>query len=262
MNHVKKKRRSRLPALLGCLLFAALFVIAVVGLTRTWRAERRAESGFETLRQAVPVRIPEAADDEPAEEPPVRDLTALAAENADLIGWLSIADTPLDYPVMFAPDRPDFYLHRDFAGADSPYGVPYLDEDCDPGASGGNLIVYGHHVKGGAMFGSLADYKERAYAEAHPAIRWDGVDGQTAFYEVAVVFLTTADAAAQDAFDYARCTQFVDEAAFQTFLAGCRQNALYETEVPLAFGDSLLTLSTCDYARTDGRLAVLAKRRT
>ena len=79
---------------------------------------------------------------------------ALYEQNNDFVGWISIEDTNISYPVMQSMDEPDFYLKHGFDKAYSNYGVPYLDEACATGLSN-NLVIYGHNMKNGTMFHDL-----------------------------------------------------------------------------------------------------------
>ena len=76
--------------------------------------------------------------------PPRHDLAALQAENPDCVGWLTIPDTTVDYPVVWTPSDPEHYLRRDFYGNPASGGTPFLDGRSQPQAEGQNLIVYGH----------------------------------------------------------------------------------------------------------------------
>ena len=85
----------------------------------------------------------------------------LFLKNTDMVGWLSIAGTTVNYPVMQTPNEPNYYLKRNFDKEYSDLGTPYIQENCDL-ASSDNLVIYGHHIKGGKMFGALEDYKSQS----------------------------------------------------------------------------------------------------
>ena len=86
---------------------------------------------------------------------------ALKQKNTDFFGWLSIEGTQLNYPVMYTPDEPEYYLRRDIAGKDSQSGVPFLSASCYEGC--GNYIIYGHNMKNGSMFATLLSYADQDY---------------------------------------------------------------------------------------------------
>lgn len=110
----------------------------------------------------------------------------LYLKNTDMVGWLSIAGTPLNYPVMQTPNEPNYYLKRNFEKEYSDLGTPYIQENCDL-TSSDNLVIYGHHIKGGKMFGALEDYKFQSFYEEHKTIQFDTLT-QRGEYEIIAVF--------------------------------------------------------------------------
>ena len=86
----------------------------------------------------------------------------LYLQNEDMVGWLSIAGTIINYPVMQSRNNPNFYLKHNFEKEYSDLGTPYVQENCDI-AESDNLVIYGHHIKGGKMFGALEDYKSKSF---------------------------------------------------------------------------------------------------
>ena len=94
---------------------------------------------------------------------------------------------------MYKPDEKDYYLRRDFNGEYDNYGTPYLDEKCTLSADGqsSNLIIYGHNMKTGTVFGSLTGYKEASYYDEHPLIQFDTLYGDGS-YEVFAAFPSTS----------------------------------------------------------------------
>lgn len=99
----------------------------------------------------------------------------LYAENHDMVGWLTISDTPIDYPVMQRKDDAEYYLHRDFNGEYASAGCLFLEKNCDAEKPSDNLIIYGHHMKNGNMFGKLQNYEDEKFYRAHKAIVFDTV---------------------------------------------------------------------------------------
>ena len=108
-----------------------------------------------------------AAAHDAASAAAIEQVRAVAADNADTIGWLRIDGTNINNVVMFAPDTPGKYLHMDFYGKWSYRGTLYVAENCDV-RTAENILIYGHHMKDGSMFGSLISYKDAAFRAAHP----------------------------------------------------------------------------------------------
>ena len=90
----------------------------------------------------------------------------LYLQNEDMVGWISIAGTTINYPVMQSRNNPNFYLKHNFEKEYSDLGTPYVQENGDIVESE-NLVIYGHHIKGGKMFGALEDYKSKNFYEEH-----------------------------------------------------------------------------------------------
>ena len=183
----------------------------------------------------------------------------LYLENADMVGWIQIEGTGIDYPVMQTPADPNYYLKHDFEKHYTDYGCPFMQADCDALCPSDNLIIYGHNMKDGSMFADLAKYRSKDFWQSHKTVWFDTALGSCA-YEIFAVIHTTVQADAANAFPFYR---FVDAAApedFAAYVSACKARALYDTVIFAEYGDKLLTLSTCDNITDNGRLLVIAKR--
>ena len=130
-----------------------------------------------------------------------------------------------------------------------------MQENCKLGLSD-NCIIYGHHMQDGSMFADLCKFESEDFYKEHPTIHFDTLAGYGE-YEIVCVFKTAAYSA--DGFKY---YHFVDAAGaeeFNSFLSTCQSLALYDTGVSAEYGDRLITLSTCEYSRTNGRMVIVAK---
>ena len=183
----------------------------------------------------------------------------LYLENADMVGWIQIEGTSIDYPVMQTPADPNYYLKHDFEKNYTDYGCPFAQANCDVQAPSDNLILYGHNMKDGSMFADLAKYRSKDFWQVHKTVWFDTELGSSA-YEIFAVIHTTVQADAADAFPFYR---FVDAAVpedFADYVSACKARALYDTGIFAEYGDKLLTLSTCDNITDDGRLLIIAKQ--
>lgn len=205
----------------------------------------------------VPSESAETIDPELAEtQAAYEKYKALYEQNNDFVGWISIEDTNISYPVMQSIDTPDFYLKHGFDKTYSNYGVPYLDEACATGLSN-NLIIYGHNMKDGTMFHDLLKYSATGYWEEHPIIRFDTLS-QMSEYQVVLAFRFDTN---NEDFRYNEYTD-MNEEKFIEFMEECRSRQLYDTSISANYGAELLTLSTCEYTYENGRFVVLAKKVT
>lgn len=183
----------------------------------------------------------------------------LYLENSDMVGWIRIDGTDIDYPVVQRADAPNYYLKHDFEKNYTDYGCPFMQANCDALRPSDNLIIYGHNMKDGSMFADLAKYRSKDFWQTHKTVWFDTELGSSA-YEIFAVIHTTVQADAADAFLFYR---FVDAAApedFAAYVSACKARAPYDTGISAEYGDKLLTLSTCDNITDNGRWLVIAKQ--
>lgn len=184
-------------------------------------------------------------------------LENIAKINSDVIGWIKIDGTNIDYPVM---QNGDYYLHRNIYKEYSSHGTPYLAEYCNVQYSD-NLIIYGHHMSDSSMFAQLEEYKKKKFFENHRYIDfYTFYNGKTIknTYEVVIAFKTVVYTDA--GFKYYNYTNFSDQQELNEFVSNCRNLQFYDTGVDINYGDKLITLSTCEYSKKNGRMVVVAKK--
>ena len=181
----------------------------------------------------------------------------LYAMNQDIVGWISIEDTKINYPVMQTPESPDYYLHRNFSRESSSQGCIYVRETCDVNTPSDNVTIYGHHMKDGSMFAGLMKYEDKSYWETHDTITFDTLTEHHT-YKIFAVFKTTASVG--EGFAYHEFENAESVGTFDAFVSKCRKLSLYDTGITPVYGDKLICLSTCEYTQTNGRLVVAAVR--
>lgn len=181
----------------------------------------------------------------------------LYLENPDLIGWMTVPGTVIDYPVMQTHDDPDYYLYRNFDKESSKRGCLYVWPNYDVVTPSDCVTVFGHHMKDGSMFGQLSKYRDPSFRAEHPYIFFDTLT-QLRTYEVMAVFLTTASVG--QGFAYHEFIDAADQQEFDAFTARVKKLQLYDSGVTAQYGDKLLCLSTCEYSQVNGRLVVVAKQ--
>lgn len=178
--------------------------------------------------------------------------------NSDMAAWIQVPGTPIDYPVMWTPRDEEYYLYRDFNGRDNSNGCLILDTDSclDPLTT--NLIIHGHNMKSGAMFGSLKNYENPDYYEDHKNVILY-TDGLERNYEVIAAFYSQVYKVSDQVFKFYKFFQADTEEEFDDFYQNIKALSLYDTNVTAEFGDHFLTLSTCAYHVEQGRFVVVAK---
>ncbi len=184
---------------------------------------------------------------------------ALYNKNKSLIGWINIADTNIDYPVMQSNDN-EYYLKHNFNQEKDSNGCIFLDCNCDVVLGNDNFILYGHHMKNGKMFSSIIKYANYDFYKEHKYISFDTIY-EKGTYEVMYAFRSRIYNSDEVTFKY---YQFIDANSaeeFDSYMEEMDKLSLIKTDVTAVYGDRLLTLSTCDYQEDkNGRFVVVAKK--
>lgn len=178
--------------------------------------------------------------------------------NKDMAGWLQIPGTAIDYPIMWTPEDENYYLYRDFEGKDNKNGCLILDTDSSMDPLSTNLIIHGHNMRSGAMFGSLTDYEDENYYKDHKRIILYTEECQRN-YEIIAVFRSQVFKKTDSVFKYYKFFQADTREEFDDFYQNIKAMSQYDTGVTAQFGDHFITLSTCVYHVEQGRLVVVAK---
>ena len=184
------------------------------------------------------------------------------AENKDLVGWLEIDGTVINYPVLQSDseENSQFYLTHSFAKKKDKNGSLFIDYRNDFVDRDTNIIIYGHNMKSGAMFGTLKKYLEKGYLEKHSKIRFDTIY-ERGTYEVIGAFLSEVSYQDEYTFRYYNFLNANNESEFEAFCVNVMQlDALKKGTLDAKYGDQLLTLSTCSSYTDEGRMFIIAKR--
>ena len=183
---------------------------------------------------------------------------ALHAQNSDFFGWIRIEGTKVNYPVMFSPQEPERYLHKDFYGDYAKYGVPFVDGVTDVEHSR-NLLIHGHNARSGILFGDLDKFLKKSFWENHRYINFDTLYEERV-YEIVAVCKTRILKDGEKGFQYYDYVNIWNDIALNQYI----QNLFIINELPttqiLEFSGSLLTLSTCSYHANNGRLIIIAEK--
>nr|WP_326215543.1 class B sortase [uncultured Oscillibacter sp.] len=193
-----------------------------------------------------------------------RNYQPLIQENSHLAAWLMMEDTEVDYPVLYTPEEPEYYLRRAFDGSYALSGSLFIGANSFP--DGSNIIIYGHNMKDDSMFGSLDSYADEDYAREHQKIIYDLIQPDGSYerltFEVMAAFYSRIYSVDEEnVFRYYYGTDLSDPDAFQYYIEEVMSASLYDLGVTAEYGDRLLTLSTCSYHTEDGRFVVVAREK-
>ena len=183
----------------------------------------------------------------------------LSKENSDIVGWIEIEGTNINYPVLQGEDN-NFYMNRNFQKEESVYGSLFLDADFDWNNPSSNLLIYGHNIQDGSMFHNLLNYADEEYYKEHPNIRFTTAE-EDATYEIIAAFRSRVYyKSEQDVFRYYYFVNPESKEEYDEFVENAKEASLYDTGKTAEYGDQLITLSTCSYHTEDGRFAVVGRK--
>ena len=276
MKYLKPKKKSKLPVIimLSCmavvLVFACWFLIKAINPSVPHNPKPTEQQETAVATTEAQAEVTEAVEEptEPTEtevaieteRPILPYFQELVAENPDMIGWIRIDGTKLDYPVMYTPGDNEKYLHKDFQGNFSVGGLPFLDEQCSLDPQSDNLLIYGHNMQNGSMFRSLMGYDQVNYLWAHPTIHFSTLYEETE-YEIMAAFYDRVYLTTETCFKFYQFINAENEEDFMEAVEYFKSHSLYDTGVTAEYGDKLITLVTCAYHTENGRFVVVARAR-
>lgn len=186
-------------------------------------------------------------------------LEELRKQNNEIIGWLEIEGTNINYPVCQAEDN-DYYLTHNYKKEKENTGTLFLDKDFDLDKSSTNYLIYGHRNKQGLMFEDLMKYSKQDFYNEHPTIKFTTTKEDATYEIIAVFYSRVYYKNEQNVFRYYYFINAETEDQFNEFVNNAKAVSIYDTGKAANYGDQLLTLSTCEYSQENGRFAVVARK--
>lgn len=164
------------------------------------------------------------------------DFAGMRAVNEDVIGWIQILNSSVDYPLLDADDN-KYYLNHAYDRQWSSYGSIFLEPRNNPDLSERHLVIYGHNMVNKSMFASLLKYKKQEFADTHQEITICMPDRDLT-YRVFSAYTAHVDSAAYR-------MSFGDDASFMEMADQMKENSVITADVMPTAEDQVLTLSTC-----------------
>jgi len=261
---IKKTDETRIKVRKAIFIIAVIVFLCSAGYVGNYYYESYAASKQAQLLQEM-FSTGDMGDVEISEDFPksyLPQFAALWSLNPDVVGFLSIPNTPLQYPVVLRQDDRSnadaYYLRRDFYGKSNQHGVPFMDYRTDYAEPSDNMIIYGHNMKDGQIFGELINYMDLEYYRKNPVIDFSTIY-KARQYKIISIFITNAYESQGPVFAYHNFVDAADNGDFLNFVQQVRVRSLIQTPVDVEAGDKLLTLSTCTYEFKDARLVVVAR---
>lgn len=274
---MKKKRVYRL--IYTAIILAAVICIGVLSfsiykLNTEYIPQQKEARRFDELRQIAYTDDTDDADDDSASEGseehtrettstgaviPHYTLEQLFGMNSDMVGWLTIPDTVVDYPVMHTPGDIEYYLHTDFDGYYSFSGCLFVGDNCDIDSD--MFVIYGHNMNNGSMFGSIDYYTSEDYWVSHPDVILRTRD-ETRLYKVFAAFATKVYDEDDDSDDFKYYNEVGDrtKAEYDAAVKDIVALSSIDTGTIPEYPAQIVYLSTCAYHEENGRFVIVAYR--
>lgn len=182
-------------------------------------------------------------------------------ENSDFKGWITIAGTQVDNPIYQAADN-DYYLNRNQLKQKSVYGSLYFDyrNRITETERDKNLIIYGHEMKNGSMFGTLKKLKRLDFYKQYPTLEFSTLYEKHT-YKIYSIFILNATREDDDGYIYNVYRQnFNTEEDFNYWADEAFERSIINTGVDVEYDDNILTLITCSNDFPNARLVVMARQ--
>lgn len=264
--------KRKLPLIVLCLIFGAMALYYGLGSYRQWQEYRAGEQIYENLTQYVHPQTPpdstvpadQKKEDHPPEETipgvqlseeetddtlwPVVDFEALKEINPDVVGWISIEGTNINYPVVQGPDN-SYYMNRLFDGSANGAGSIFMDYRNEPDMSCRNTVLYGHNMKNGTMFHQITEYKQQDFYDQHPTALLMTPEGN---YKIELIAGYVTDLNS-DAWKI----EFAGDEEFSRWLADAMAQSTFISTIEPEAQDRVITLSTCSYEYADARYVLV-----
>ncbi len=183
----------------------------------------------------------------------------LQQENSDIVGWIEISGTDINYPVLQGEDN-EYYMTHNYKKQKSRNGSIFLTKDYNWEIPSSNLLIYGHNLQNGTMFQELLKYESEQYYKEHPTINFT-TEKEDAEYEIIAVLKTRVFYKSEkNVFRYYYFVNAETEQQYNEFVQNAKNESLYNIEATARYGEQLITLSTCSYHVKDGRFAVIGRK--
>lgn len=270
-----KKHKGKIQTGIVIGVFSVIIIACLISIFSRMYTENKEKEAFRQLAEIVTEDTTDATIEETIKKPNIlkvsdfdnevqaeqtvycttyyelHSISELISMNSECFGWISIAGTNINYPVMHTPSNPQKYLNKNFYGEYSYSGTPFLDSRCS--ADSTNLIIYGHHMNNGTMFADLCNYTDYSYFTEHPTVVLETKDGAYMYSVFSVMKVKSDDS----------WYKFVNVdlgKTYEKWVSYAKSKSLYDTGISPVYGQQILTLSTCYGSNQHDRILVLAVR--
>ena len=248
----KKKTSPRKPIRI---IFGIVFLISITATFFMIKQQKKEKVESQNILDNIEVNETEITEEKTQR---MLQIQELQKENKEIIGWLEIEGTSINYPVCQTTDN-DYYLTHNYKKEESSSGSLFLDKGFDLINGSSNYLIYGHRNKQGIMFEDLIKYVKESFYNEHKIIKFTTTSEDKKYEILSVFYSRVYYKTEQNVFRYYYFVNAENEGEYNEFVNNAKKASIYNTGVTAKFGEQLLTLSTCEYSQEDGRFVIVAK---
>lgn len=262
-NQETNNRQILIAFTIGELILFIMFIVGISYIYQYVAASNSNKQIYEeisstiTNEQALPT---ESELETPVIPENVQKVISLKEENQDVVGWIQIDDTIINYPVLQSTTDKDYYLTHNYKKEKSKYGSIYLNQASNLTDTYSNSIIYGHNMKDEQMFNSLLKYQNKVFYDEHSSIKVATENEENEYTIVCVFKSKVFYQDDENVFRYYQYTNLDDEKTYNNYINNCKKIQLYDTGITANYGEQLITLTTCEYSQDNGRFVIVAKK--
>ena len=259
-NNKNLKRKIIYYILITIIILSSIYIIKHLKMQKEAKEESELLNKIDIMENTIDLNKNKNTIEINEETERMTKIKKLQEENSDIVGWIEVEGTNINYPVLQGEDN-EYYLTHNYKKEKSQKGSIFLSKDYDLKLPSDNLLIYGHNLISGQMFNNLLKYKDREFYEKHPNIRFTTAKEDLKFEIISAFYSKVFLKSEENVFRYYNFVTAKSEKDYNNFVENAKRASLYYTDKEANYGDRLITLVTCSYHVEDGRFVVIGVAR-
>jgi SrtB family sortase len=255
----KKKQNNKIKVKIFIVLLSIIFVLGILYTIYYFYDVNKAKQDTSNVQNELNSIEINEQEITPTKTERMLQLEELQKTNSDIVAWIEIEGTNINYPILHTSNN-DYYLTHNYKKEYVSSGSLFLDKDFDLNKPSTNYLIYGHRNKQGLMFEDLLKYDKEDFYKAHSNIKFTTTKEDSIYEIIAVFYSRVYYKSEQNVFRYYYFINAENEQEFNNYINNSKTASIYDTGKTAEYGDQLLTLSTCEYSKEDGRFVVVARK--
>ena len=255
----KHKKTTNYKKILTILLVIILLssIILIIKIKLQENKDKRSQEEVSDILNTIDISNEKITEDTTER---MLQLEELKKQNNEIVGWLEISGTNINYPVLQSTNN-DYYLTHNYKNEEVDGGSIFLDKDYSFLNKSENLLIYGHRNKYGLMFEDLIKYEDENFYKEHSTIRFTTILDDSEYEIISVFKSRVYYKNEEDVFRYYYFVNADTKEEYEEYVDNCKKASIYDIDISAEYGEQLLTLSTCDYTQENGRFVVVAVKK-